>query len=213
MTDSGARAASLTGDATLHLPEFDAPPPDPVALLRAWFDGAEEAVREPLAATLATSSPETGPSSRTILVKGLEADGTVLVTTSYLSRKAVEMDATRRAALTFHWRETLQQVNVVGSAERVDDATAGSLFDRRPIGARAASAVSAPGHPLDDEAEMAARAAALVAGGEVRRPATWGGYRITPERIEFWHGRPTRLHRRLSYRRHEGVWTWTRLQP
>jgi len=213
MTNGPSSGNSLTGDETLDLPEFDNPPTEPIGLLSAWLDNANGTVLEPLAATLATSSPEGGPSSRTVLVKGVEADGTIIVTTSLQTRKGRELDGSRRAALTFYWRETMQQINITGDVARVDDEAAQSLFARRPIDAQAASSVSEPGQPLDDESAMTQRAREVAQSQNIARPDSWGGYRIRPDVIEFWHGRATRLHRRLLFQRKESSWTSARLQP
>ena len=207
------RGASLTGDESLELPEFDSPPGDPIPLLRSWFDAAERRVVEPFAAVLATCDGEGTPSSRVVLVKELEPSGALIVTTHYGSRKARDMDATRRASVSFHWRETMQQVTASGSVARVSEAEATEYFDERPIAARAATLVSQQGEGLADERALTRAAAQIVEAGDASRPPGWGAYRIRLERIEFWHGRASRLHRRLEYRRQVDGWVHRRLQP
>lgn len=194
---------------------FDDPPADPLALLREWVDEARRReIREPLALVLATVDRDGNPSTRTVLVKDVDARGLVFGT-HHESRKARDMDAAGRAAGTLFWRETLQQVNVAGPVERVDDARSDELFHERSPAARATTAVSRQGQPLEDMGELRRRAAELLAGdAEVERPAGWGGYRLVPDRIEFWVGSDDRLHERLAYARDgAGGWSHRRLQP
>ncbi|MCQ8773896.1 phenazine biosynthesis FMN-dependent oxidase PhzG [Streptomyces telluris] len=208
---------TLSGDSSLHLREFDAPPADPMALLRAWLDEAlRREVREPFAAVLATADEEGRPSTRVLLVKDLDDRG--LVFTSFKgSRKGRDLAARPAASMTFYWRETLQQITLSGTVEELTAEESDDLFARRPLAAQATTAVSRQSRPLDDEAELRARARALVeSGGPVPRPAEWTGYRLVPETVEFWYGSPDRLHRRLAYERpgrQAQTWTHRRLQP
>jgi len=206
--------STLTGDESLQLPEFEHPPADPLALAAEWTDAAEaRGVREARSAVLATADAAGRPTSRVVLVKAIGPDGAV-ITTALSSTKARAMAENPRASLTFYWRESLQQLNIDGRVERLSDADADLLFAERPRGAQVASIVSESGRPLGDEAEMIARASALEVSDEaLSRPDSWGAYRIVPERIEFWHGRVNRMHRRLSYRRMPAGWSAQRLQP
>ncbi|MBA3781226.1 MAG: pyridoxamine 5'-phosphate oxidase [Nocardioides sp.] len=207
-------ANTLSGDESLQLPEFDSPPDDPVALLGTWIAAAEGVVREPLAVTLATSDSSGVPSTRVVLLKGVEETGGLVFTTHHGSRKGHDLRSNPYAAINFYWRETLQQINVVGSVTRLDDAEADQLFSARPLAAQATTAASNQGAPLADEQELHRRAEALAqTDGPVPRPDGWGGYRLRIERIEFWQGRSSRLHRRLSYTLDDQGWTASRLQP
>ncbi|MFJ8859851.1 phenazine biosynthesis FMN-dependent oxidase PhzG [Streptomyces sp. NPDC102451] len=212
-----AAADTLTGDTTLSLPEFDAPPEEPLALLRAWLDGAHErGVREAKAAVLATADSSGRPSSRVVSVK--EADAGGLVFTSFRgSRKGRELADQPWASLTFYWRETLQQLTVAGTVEPLADGESDRLFAERPRAAQATTAVSRQSRPLDDEPALRERARELVAAeGPLTRPAEWTGYRLLPGSVEFWYGSPDRLHRRLHYERpapDTAIWTHRRLQP
>jgi len=213
-TGGRAEAATLSGDDSIVLPEFDAPPDDPVRLLGRWLEiAAAHQVREPRAMVLATANELGRPSSRVVLLKDIVNGG--LVFTSYRdSRKGRELTASPWASATFYWRETLQQINVLGSVERLPDDQSNALFAERPIEAQVTTAVSAQSQPLTDEQELHERAQRLIdGGGPVERPADWGGYRLVPDSIEFWHGRATRLHRRLHYTRAGSGWTNQRLQP
>ena len=205
---------TLSGDESLVLPEFDAPADDPVALLGDWLERAERVgVSEPRACTLATSAGAGHPSSRVLLLKELSGGGLVF-TTSRGSRKGLDLAVAPWGSATFHWRETMQQVNVAGPTALLSDAESDALFAERPVAAQATTAVSEQSALLADEDALAVRARELVERGEaLPRPPAWGGYRLTPERIEFWQGRASRLHRRLEYTRVEGVWTHRRLQP
>lgn len=217
MTSSTTPADTLTGDTTLELPEFDAPPEDPLALLRAWLDAARErGVREPNAAVLATAGAVGRPSSRVVAVK--EADDRGLVFTSFRgSRKGRELAERPWASVTFYWRETLQQLTVAGTVERLADNESDRLFAERPRAAQATTAVSQQSRPLDDEPALRARARELAdSEGGLVRPEEWTGYRLLPQSVEFWYGSPDRLHRRLWYERAAPdvtAWTHRRLQP
>ncbi len=205
---------TLSGDVPLDLPEMDDPPADPVALLARWVARAEElGVREPGAATLSTTGAD-GPSARTVLVRRVEATGPVFAT-SALSRKGRELAEDPRCALTFYWRETLQQVRVAGRVERAGAAESDAEFDARHPMARATVLVSRQSEPLEDEDALHAAARQVADSGGLRRPEHWHLWRVVPTEIELWHGSLTRLHRRLEYRR-EGAgqaWSARRLQP
>ncbi|MFE5888957.1 phenazine biosynthesis FMN-dependent oxidase PhzG [Streptomyces sp. NPDC056468] len=211
-----AQTQTLSGDTSLVLPEFDAPPQDPCPLMRAWLDAAvAREVREPYAAVLATADGSGRASSRVLLVKEIDDRG-LLFTSFRGSRKGRDLDVTPWASLTFYWRETLQQLSVQGPVEILTGEESDDLFARRPLSARATTAVSRQSRPLDDEAALKARAKSLVeAGDPVPRPDEWTGYRLVPQAIEFWYGSPDRLHRRLRYDRGADTagWAHQRLQP
>ncbi len=207
---------TLTGDHALDLPEFDAPPAEPLGLLGRWLDDAvRRGVREPLAAGLATTDAAGRPSSRVLLVKELDERG--LVFTSFSgSRKGRDIAARPYAAMTFHWRETLQQITLAGPVETLSADACDRLFAERPRIARATTVVSRQSRPLEDENALREAARRLAESAEpVARPAEWTGYRLVPENIEFWYGSPDRLHRRLRYDRSQATapWTHQRLQP
>jgi pyridoxamine-phosphate oxidase len=217
MSDAAPSAATLSGDATLTLPEFDEPPADPMALARRWLDDAvRRQVREPYAAVLATADQDGRPSTRVLLVKELDDQGLVF-TSSRDSRKGRELTARPWASMTFYWRETLQQLTIAGPVRTLPDDETDRLFADRPLAAQATSAASRQSHPLPHEQALRDRARALLAaGGPVPRPETWTAYRLLPENVELWYGSPDRLHRRLRYDRtgqHTADWTSQRLQP
>jgi pyridoxamine-phosphate oxidase len=209
------QSETLSGDTSLVLPEFEAPPADPLGLLREWLDSAAlRRTREPFAAVLATADEAGRPSTRVLLVKEFDGRGLVF-TSSSASRKGTELAARPWASMTFYWRETLQQLTVAGPVEVLPAELSDQYFAARPASARAASAASAQSRTLTDEAGLHARARYLLADAdEIRRPADWTGYRLLPESLEFWYGSPDRLHRRLRYDLANGAdWSWQRLQP
>jgi pyridoxamine 5'-phosphate oxidase len=202
---------TLSGDTTLELPEFDSPPADPLPLLECWRRTADEqGVREPRALALATADSEGRPSIRTLLVKQLSP--TLVFAGSYESRKGRDLAANPRAAGTLYWRETLQQITIEGPVERLSEAESDALFAERPQAGQATTVASSQGEGLADPSELRRKADEL-SGKELRRPPTWGGFRLDPDLIEFWHGSPTRLHRRLLYIKGERGWSHQRLQP
>lgn len=209
-----ASTGSLGGDASLELPEFDAPPDGPIDLIRVWVaDAFDRGVREPLAAALATVSPDGRPSNRVLLLKAVEDDGVVFYGQRD-SRKGRDLAAVPFASVVLYWRETIQQLRIDGRVQPLDDDESDALFASRLRPAQAAATASAQSRPLDGEAALRARFDVAVAGDDpIPRPEGWGGYLLVPETIEFWHGNRDRLHRRLRYARDGAGWSHERLQP
>ena len=203
---------TLSGDPTLELPEFDAPPADPLPLLERWLRLADErGVREPRALALATADAEGQPSSRILLLK--QVTPALVFAGSYESRKGRELEANPRAAGTLYWRETLQQVTVEGPVRKLSEAESDAIFGERPSNAQATTVASSQGEPLEDPEALREAADSLSDDEPLHRPARWGGWRLDPDLVEFWHGSPDRLHRRLLYVKDEGRWSYRRLQP
>ena len=189
---------------------------DPIAQFLAWFDDARAAeLREPNAMTLATATPDGAPSARIVLLKGVDERGFVFYT-DYRSRKGDELAANPRAALVFHWAELERQVRVTGTVARVSREESEAYYRTRPVGSRIGAWASHQSRPIAGRAELEAREAELArryADGDVPLPPHWGGYRVAPETVEFWQGRPSRLHDRLRYVREDGGWRVERLSP
>ena len=199
----------------LHESEVDA---DPFVQFRRWFDDASAVhvpgTDEPHAMTLATVL-DGQPMTRTVLLKGLDDRGFVWFT-NYASQKGRALAAEPRAALTFYWGRLERQVNVVGRVERVTAEESDQYFLSRPVGSRIGAIVSAQSTVIEGRGalEAAADRLAELDPSELSRPQTWGGYRLLPASIEFWQGRPSRLHDRLRYRHDSnGAWVIERLSP
>lgn len=190
---------------------------DPIAQFAAWFAEAREAqVREPNAMTLATATPDGAPSARVVLLKGVDARGFAFYT-DYRSRKGAELDANPRAALVFWWQPLERQVRVVGRVERVARDEAAAYFATRPRGSRLGAWTSRQSSVLPDraalEGDLADTESRFADADDVPLPEHWGGYRVVPAEIEFWQGRPNRLHDRIAYLRAADGWTRRRLSP
>ena len=173
-----------------------------------WFAEATD-VRERNAMILATA----GPSARTVLLKAVDQRGFVFFTDTG-SRKGRALAEDPRAALLFPWGQQERQVGVRGRAERVSDAEADHYFASRPRGSQLSAAVSPQSRVIASREELErAREELDATGGPVARPERWGGFRVVPEEVEFWQGRPDRLHDRLRFRSEGGAWVVERLAP
>ena len=183
-----------------------------------WFaDVVATELPEPNAVVVATADPDGAPDARVVLMKGYD-EGGVIFGTSYASAKGAQLAANPRAALVFPWHALQRQVRMAGRVERIGDTASDGLWDPRPRGAQLAAVASVQSTVVDSREELEARLRRLdeqTGEGPVPRPETWGGYRVIPERVEFWQGGPDRLHDRLRFVRAaaEGGWIVQRLAP
>jgi pyridoxamine 5'-phosphate oxidase len=189
---------------------------NPLKLFQRWLDEAIAAgIHLAEAMTLATATPEGKPSARLVLLKGLTEQGFVFYT-NYNSMKSRELDANPQAALVFYWPLLERQVRVEGTVKRTDADESDAYFKTRPRESQIGALASPQSEVIPSREALQQRAdelEKLYEGREVERPAYWGGYRLFPERIEFWKGRPGRLHDRILYERQDGSWSIKRLAP
>ena len=189
---------------------------EPVAMFDGWFGEARAAgLRVPEAMTLATAAPDGAPSARIVLLKGHGADGFVFFT-DRRSRKGSDLVANPRGALVFHWDALGRQVRAEGAVAPIDDAESWAYFRTRPHGSRIGAWASRQSAVIGSRAELEAEVAAVearFAGTDPPLPPHWGGYRLTPERYEFWTHDDARLHERIVFRRAGDSWAHEILSP
>lgn len=189
---------------------------DAMVLFRQWLDDAGRAgVNEPNAMVLSTVDPDGSPTSRHVLLKGM-SEGGLEFYTNYSSDKSQHINTNPKVALTFPWLELHRQVNIVGTASRLTAAESDAYFDVRPRGSKLGAWASDQSSPIADRAVLdgALADADTRFPDEVDRPPHWGGFRVMPHRLEFWQGRPNRLHDRLRYDlQTDQSWSRVRLAP
>ncbi|MDE2402459.1 MAG: pyridoxamine 5'-phosphate oxidase [Burkholderiales bacterium] len=190
--------------------------PDPLDQFHHWFDEAVQAkVLEPNAMTLATVGVGGRPSTRVLLLKGADEHGLVWFT-NYASRKGQDLLSNPFAAIQFFWGELERVVRIEGRVVKVSEAESDDYYRSRPLGSRIGAWVSPQSQVIDSRAVLEANLAQQQArlGDDPPRPPLWGGYRLVPDRWEFWQGRPSRLHDRLVFEKAaDGQWTLQRLAP
>ncbi|MFM8767656.1 MAG: pyridoxamine 5'-phosphate oxidase [Rubrivivax sp.] len=188
---------------------------DPLHQFQQWLTEAMDArVPEPNAMTLATAGADGRPSTRIVLIKGCDERG-IAWYTNYDSRKGRELAANPHAALQFHWVELERVVRIEGTVSRVSEEESDAYFASRPLDSRIGAWASPQSQVISSRAVLVANAARYGAQYLMNppRPPHWGGFRLAPDRYEFWQGRPSRLHDRLCYRLEAGTWIRERLAP
>lgn len=215
MTDSTERIAELRKSYERAELDESASDADPIRQFRLWLQQALDAqLPEPNAMTLATVGPDGRPSTRVVLIKGLDERGLVWYS-NYESRKGRELAGNAQAALQFHWVELERVVRIEGKVEKTDAEQSDAYFRSRPLDSRIGAWASPQSQVIPSRAVLVANAAKYGAQFLLNppRPPHWGGYRLVPDRFEFWQGRRSRLHDRLRYRLDGGAWVRERLAP
>jgi pyridoxamine 5'-phosphate oxidase len=188
----------------------------PLVLVREWFEeAAASGIIEAERMALATATPDGRPSVRIVLLKGIDDDG-IRFFTNYESRKGRELDANPRAAATLYWQPLYRAARLEGRVERLTAEESDAYFASRPRGAQIGAWASAQGTVLRSREELDERVVEIEARfpGEVPRPDYWGGYRLRPDAVELWQGRPDRLHDREHFLlQPDGSWRAERLSP
>jgi len=190
--------------------------PDPFVEFARWFEEAVKAeARDPNAMTLATASAHGVPSARIVLLKGFDERGFVFFT-DYRSRKGTELARNPHAALVFYWPELERQVRITGTTSQTDRQESEAYFRSRPRGSRLSAWISHQSQVIEGRQQLEARIPELerrYPADDVPLPPYWGGFRLTPDAIEFWQGRTSRLHDRLRYLQEGERWRIERLSP
>jgi pyridoxamine 5'-phosphate oxidase len=190
--------------------------PDPIIQFKSWMEEALNAeLPEPNAMTLATVGADGIPSARILLIKGVDERGFVFYT-NYDSHKGHDLEANPNAALVFYWAELERQVRIEGRVEKLPEIESDEYFASRPLDSRIGAWASEQSREMSGRMVLLARAAKYAArfGLNPPRPPHWGGYVLVPKLIEFWQGRPSRLHDRIAYARQpDGAWRIARLAP
>jgi pyridoxamine 5'-phosphate oxidase len=190
---------------------------DPIQQFSSWLNEAIVAeALEPTAMVLSTVSAEGAPSSRVVLLKGIDG-GAMIFYTNYESRKGRELARNANAALLFFWPELERQVRIEGAIGRVAPETSTAYFHSRPFESQLGAASSPQSQVIASRDVLDQRFAELANANTgraaIERPAYWGGFALTPHTIEFWQGRPSRMHDRIRYRKSDGAWVVERLAP
>ena len=198
----------------LDVADLDA---DPIQQFTKWYNEVQAAeITEYYAMTLATCTNEGRPAARIVYLRGFDERGFAFYT-NYNSRKGEELAQNPQAALCFYWKEVERQVRIEGMVEKVSEEESDAYFSGRPMNNKLGAWASSQSGPLESAQALEVRVEEFrrkFAGGEIPRPAHWGGYRMIPDRIEFWQGRPSRLHDRFVYTFDEqGNWKAQRINP
>jgi pyridoxamine 5'-phosphate oxidase len=198
---------------SIHDNEF---PVEPVHWFREWLrEAMESGEPEATAMVLSTVSVEWRPSARVVLLKSIDEKGFVFFS-NYLSRKGVQLSGNKAASLTFFWPLTERQVRIEGIVTKIDAGESDEYFYSRPIESQVNAIISPQSMPIPSRNQLEQERERLLfmdGNDNLRRPAHWGGYRLLPDRIEFWQGRPGRLHDRIQYLLEGNVWNVSRLAP
>lgn len=209
--------ASLRKEYTKEELSIESVDRDPLTQFLSWFDEALAAdLPEPTAMILASATPDGRPSSRVVLLKSVDDDGFIWYT-NYQSRKGTELLNNPYASLLFFWPELERQVRIEGTVRTVSPELSEQYFHSRPFESQVGAAASPQSQVVPSREFLEERFAALAAANagkeNIDKPEHWGGFKLVPSSIEFWQGRPSRMHDRIRYRMHQGAWVIERLAP
>jgi pyridoxamine 5'-phosphate oxidase len=189
---------------------------NPILQFKKWFTEAVDAqIYEPNVMTLATANSDSKPSARIVLLKGFDEDGFVFFT-NYDSDKGKDLAENPQASLVFFWAELERQVRIDGVVSKIDEEASSAYFHSRPAGSQIGASASPQSRVIPNRESLEEKVEKLSAeykDKEIPRPLHWGGYLVEPTHIEFWQGRPSRLHDRLNYQLVDGSWIINRLAP
>lgn len=197
------------------LSEYDVHPDAMAQFTRWWDEAVHSDIDEVNAMTLATVAPDGMPSARIVLLKGYDAQGFVFFT-NYESEKGRQLQFQKNASLLFFWKELERQIRIEGTVEKIPSAESDVYYDSRPFGSRLGAWASPQSQPIESREWLEKRLETISEAyneSNIKRPAHWGGYRVSPKSIEFWQGRSNRLHDRIKYTRSEKGWQFVRLAP
>ncbi len=189
---------------------------DPIEQFTGWFEEAVDKIKtDPNAMILATADQDGKPSSRTVLLKGYNEKGFVFYT-NYGSRKGQQILENPHASITFYWPELMRQIHIEGQAERVSEEQSDDYFSKRPSASQLSALASSQSETVESRETLEKQLKAKekkFSGGKIPRPENWGGFRVKPNRMEFWQGRLNRLHDRICYEKKDGEWKIFRMAP
>lgn len=209
--------ARLRRDYSLHSLSEKEVNPDPFVQFKHWLDDAIEIGEpEPNAMSLATATVDGKPSVRVLLMKGVDSNGGLTFYTNYDGRKGHELAQNPLAAAVFHWHRLERQVRIEGSVAQIPDTESDEYFFSRPREAQISAWASRQSTTIPSQEFLQETVRSLqerFSNEEITRPPFWGGYKLKPDSMEFWQGRPSRLHDRILYTRNEDNWTIERLAP
>lgn len=193
--------------------DFGNIPATPFQLFELWYTQIEQTGFEDANAMVLSTTDGREISSRVVLLKSFDDAGFVFYT-NYASRKGKQIEEVNRVSLLFFWTALMRQVRIEGNACRTSENESDLYFESRPVGSRAGAIVSSQSQICSFDYDISALAEELVKSSkELKRPSNWGGYRVIPDRVEFWQGKENRIHDRIEYKLENGKWAVVRLQP
>jgi len=206
---------NLREDFNKYSIDFNKLPNDPIELFSSWIDSALEINNESISFILSTVNKDRVPTSRVLLLRGFDEKGFVFYT-NYTSSKSLDISFNHNVALNFFWPNLQRQIRIIGIANKVSNDESDSYFYSRPRDSQISACVSEQSSIIDIDKnfiDLVNEFKTSYEGKDIMRPKNWGGYRVSPNSIEFWQGKPSRLHDRVKYIRDDNHWDKNRLSP